>query len=393
MKEIEFSVMEGYASDANYLLPLLEAFEKEHHIHVNLIAIPWATAWAQNVKYALYGHGPDVSAVGSAWVGSLASMQALRPFTPQEVQALGGAEAYFKAIWQTGQLLSHPATWAIPWHGDVRILYYWKDLLKAAGLENFEEAFKTDSALVETLEKLQKAGYQSPLAITTQAIAQVLHEAAHWVWNAGGDFMSRDGKWVTFNQSEALTGFKNYFGLLPYVSPNTQQINSGDLFHARTSPIHIAGLWVPDYLTRVELKDQLGVAQLPRIGYTGGTSFVIWQYTLKERQAFELIQFLASQPPFDNRNLQRYNRLPTRREALNAPLAQNDPFNRTFLQAFQSGRSFPAMRLWGSIQDKLISEVAQIWAELFSNPDQDLETCLHKHLDPLAARLNAVLGN
>jgi multiple sugar transport system substrate-binding protein len=389
MKELEFSVMEGHPGEADDLLPLLETFEKEHHIHVNLVAIPWATAWAQNVKYGIYGHGPDVSAVGAGWVGSLASMQALRPFTPPEIQALGGAEAYFEAAWRTGQLLNNPATWAIPWRGDVRILYYWKDLLKAAGLGNFEEAFKTDSTLVETLETLQKAGYQSPLAITTQAISQVLQESAYWVWNAGGDFTSSDGKRVTFTQPEALAGFKNYFGLLPYVSPD----NPGTSFNNRTSPIHIAGLWVPDFLTQLELKNQLGVAQLPGIAYSGGTSLVIWQYTLKERQAFELIHFLASQPPFDSHKLQPYNQLSARREALNAPLAQNDPFNRTFLQAFQAGRSFPALRLWGSVQDKLISEVAQIWAELFANPDQDLEACLHKHLDPLAERLNMALGN
>jgi multiple sugar transport system substrate-binding protein len=393
MQEIEFSVMEGRAEETHDLLPLLDKFEKEHRIHVNLVTIPWKTAWAQNLKFGIYGNGPDVSAVGASWIGSLASMQALRPFSALEIQALGGADTYFESIWQVGHLINTPSTWAIPWLGDVRTLYFWKDLLEDSGIENFDEAFKTNVALVETLEKLKQNGYKYPLAITTQAISQVLHEAAHWVWSAGGDFISQDGRQVTFNEPKALDGLKKYFSLFPYISPDSLQIDSGDFFRERTSPVHIAGLWVPSNITKTKFKESLGVAKLPGIAYMGGTSLVIWQYTSKYKQAYELIQFLSSQPIFYNQNNQPYNQLPTRREALNAPATQNDPFNRTYLQAFQSGRSFPTLRLWGSMEDRLIPVISRIWAELFANPDLDLDVYLHQALDPLAERLNMVLGN
>jgi len=102
MVEIEFSVMEGAAGDANSLLPLLEAFEAEYHIHVNLIGIPWSKGWGEIAKFGIYGNGPDVSAIGTSWIGSLAAMQALRPFTPKQVKALGGAESFFETSWQIG---------------------------------------------------------------------------------------------------------------------------------------------------------------------------------------------------------------------------------------------------------------------------------------------------
>lgn len=57
----------------------------------------------------------------------------------------------------------------------------------------------------------------------------------------------------------------------------------------------------------------------------------------------------------------------------------------------QAGHIFPTMRLWGSIESKLITEIPNIWIDLFSDPGQDLETCLHKHLDPLAQRMNVAL--
>ena len=393
MQEIEFSVMEGHEEESRDLIPLMDEFEKKHHIHVNIVTIPWKTAWDQNVKYGIYGNGPDVSAIGASWIGSLASMQALRPFTQKEIQALGGADTYFESIWQVGKLMNNPTTWAIPWLGDVRVLYYWKDLLAKAGIENFDEAFKTDTALVETLEKLSKNGYNHPLAITTQSISQVLHEAAHWVWSAGGGFINQVGNQVTFSEPKALEGFKKYFSLLPYISPTSLEIDSGDFFHDRTSPVHIAGLWVPGNITDTELRDRLGVAKLPGIAYMGGTCLAIWQYTTKYQEAFELIRFLSSQPIFYNKNRQQYNQLPTRREALNSPITQNDLFNRTYLESFQSGRSFPTLRLWGLVEDNLIPVISNIWAELFASPDQDLDSCLHKHLDPLARRLNIILEN
>ena len=75
------------------------------------------------------------------------------------------------------------------------------------------------------------------------------------------------------------------------------------------------------------------------------------------------------------------------------PSIEYDPFHRIYLQALQIGRSFPAIRQWVSIEERLIIEIANIWEELFANPDQDLDACLHKHLDPLAQRLNILLGN
>ena len=392
MVEIEFSVVEGDLEAVNDLLPLMQEFEKQYHIHVNITAIPWDGAWAQNAKFAIYGHGPDVSTIGSSWLGSLASMEAVRHFTPTEVQALGSANAYFDSIWQVGLLLGDPNPCAIPWIGDVRVLYYWKGELKKMGVENFDEAFKTDAALVATLETLRKNGCKYPLAITTHAISQVLHEAAHWIWNAGGDFTSPDGKQVTFNQPKALDGLKNYFRLLPYINPETSQIAPSFFFDNKSSPLHIAGPWVPRNHTDAVSAGQLCAARLPGIAYIGGNSFIIWKYTAKYQQAFDLIRFLASQPIVHNKKNHQYFKLPTKSESLNAPITQNDPFNRIYLDAFQSGRSFPTLRLWGSIEDKLIPQIANIWAELFARPDQDLDACLHKHLDPLADRLNIVLG-
>lgn len=396
MNEIEFSVMEGAPGEANHLRPLLEAFEKQYHIHVNLVGIPWVRGWTEIAKFGIYGHGPDVSAVGTTWVGSLAAMQALRPFTPQQIRALGGAESFFESSWKTGFLPNDPTLWAIPWLGDAQVLYYWKEALEKAGIQDFDAAFATDAALVGTLEKLQKSGSAHPLALNVTNMDIILHEAAHWIWAAGGDFVSPDFRQVAFNQPAAIQGWKNYFSLRPFISPEWVKTGSasGDSFIARQSAIQLGGpyMGVSELVQRSGPNQELGIALAPQTAYIGGASFVLWQYSLLNQEAFELVRFLSSQPTSIPAS-PHSQELPTRRDALHMPSVENNAFHRIYLQAMQAGRSFPTMRLWGSIEDKLIVTTAKIWSELFTNPDMDLDACLHHYLDPLAGRLNIVLGN
>jgi multiple sugar transport system substrate-binding protein len=396
MREIQFSVMEGRPGSAQKLLPLLEAFEHEHHIHVNLMGISWMTGWTDIAKFGIYGSGPDVSCIGSTWLGSLAAMRAVRSFSPQQVQALGGEEAFFKPSWNSVFLPGESTPYAIPWLGDAMAIYYYKDVMKDAGIQDISTAFSTDDDFVGVLDKLQQAGYKHPLALTTTGINPViLHEAAHWLWGAGGDFIRSDARQTVFTDPAAMRGWRNYFGLRPYISPETLGAEfTGSLFVERKSPIHLGGpgLGITQRLSNLEWGRNLDVASAPGTAFVGGANLVIWNYSSRIEEAFELVRFLSSQSiniPVSPHGTD----LPTRREALSQPSVQADNIHLAFLQALQTGRAFPTIRLWGSVEEKLALCVRNIWADLFAYPGQDLDSCLHKHLDPLAHHLNNVLSN
>jgi multiple sugar transport system substrate-binding protein len=396
MVEIEFSVMENDPGTANRLLPLLQAFEAQYYIRVHLVIVPWDHGWTEIAKYGIYGHGPDVSEIGTTWIGSLAAMQALYPFTPQQVQAVGGAGAFFENSWRTGFLPNDPTPWAIPWLGDALVLYYWKDALEKAGIKDPQAAFASHAAMVETLKKLQKSGYPYPLSLTTKNQNRNLHEASSWIWNAGGDILSPDYKRVVFQEEAALQGLQEYFSLQPFVSPDSLNVPfSYNLFDADQSAVLIAGPsyhWGVERSQHPDWNERTASAPAFEKAYIGGSSLVIWKYSLRDQEAFELVRFLASQPtriPGSPHS----PLLPTRREALHIPSVAQDPFQQTYLRAMQTGHNFPTVRLWGSIEEKLDREIANIWAELFANPAQDIDACLHSHLDPLAERLNMALGS
>lgn len=396
MVELELSVMENNPGDIANLRPLLKIFEEQHRIRVNLVGITWSQGWTDIAKFGIYRHGPDVSAIGTTWIGSLAGMQALRPFTAPEIRALGGTEAFFEPSWQAGLMRGDPRLWAVPWLGDVMLLYFWEKTLVKAGLTDFQAAFVTDDALFNTLDTLQKSGLEYPLAINLNSNSILLHEAAHWVWNAGGDFISADGKSVAFDQPAALRGFHNYFSLKPYISPDLlTTAHTGSLFNTSQAAIHFAGPWLGSAAELDWGNDTPNVIALPGTTFTGGLSFVLWQYSLHPQEAFELIRFLATQPVQAPTSVY-HHQVPTRREALNVSLHENDVFHRgyaQYLKSIQNGRSFPAIRLWGAVEDKLRVGLSNIWIDLFDNPKQDLDECITKHLSPLARRLNMTLGS
>src|SRR3989304_9002660 len=93
-EELKFSRMAHGQDSIDALQSILTQFEAEKHIHVNLQPMSWEAGWAELVKFALHGNGPDVSEIGSTWVGSLAALNALRPFNVREIATVGGRYAF-----------------------------------------------------------------------------------------------------------------------------------------------------------------------------------------------------------------------------------------------------------------------------------------------------------
>lgn len=90
MAEIELSIMSRGPTTADDLRPLLEEFEVKNRTRVRLRIFEWDTAWADLVKVALYQDGPDVSEIGSTWLGSFVAMNALQQFSDREISLVGG---------------------------------------------------------------------------------------------------------------------------------------------------------------------------------------------------------------------------------------------------------------------------------------------------------------
>lgn len=394
MEEIAFSVFDHGADAIAHLRSLLAEFEQKQRIHVKLTVLPFEGAWSAMVRMALYLDGPDVSAVGTSWVGDFVRMDALRPFTEAEVRVLGSAESYLKASWQSALLPDERGLtqWAAPWLADARIVCYRRDVLEQAGIDT-TTAFQTPEQFASTLQKLPAAGVTMPLVIPTRSSQLAVHNLASFIWNAGGSFLDeRDGT-LAIDRPEALAGMRHYFGLGRYLTAAARgcdEAQSDEIFRTGRAAITFGGHWLlQDPRIDSQLHANLGVASLVGVPFVGGYHLVIWHFSRKTAAALKLVEFLAGQhapqsiyPAFG---------LPARVDILEqAPGLQVPPFT-AYAPLLKSGRSFPAGRMWGLIEKQLVDVLPAIWTDVLAAADPDLVAILDRHIVPLAHRLRLTL--
>lgn len=402
MTELELSIIDDSATDRNsepqvLLRKLLDEFEAQSGVHVRLTAHSWGNAWSELVKVALYGHGPDISEIGSTWVGSFVGMNELYPYSSEDIESLGGAVAFVPGLWQSGSLAGDNQVWAIPWTGSTRVIFYRRDILNRAGVDG-ETAFQSHENLVDSLEKLSAAGHTHPWQVPTQRTQNTLHFMTAWVWGAGGDFLSPDGRRCVFNQPNAVKGMSQYFGLerfLPRSSTGMSDVAAEAMFSEGLAAVTVAGqwmLWVQEHYAVPQVAENVGVALIPGIPFAGGSHLAMWRHSPHKSAALELIRFLTSRRVQIDYS-QATGQLPTRLDLLEDRSFSDNPLYETVLDGLQSGRSLPSITLWGLVEDKLADASARIWSDLLDGVDVNVEQVIHRHLDPLAERLNLTLGS
>jgi len=396
MADLELSIMSRGPATVADLQPLLDQFEAEQRVHVRLRVLNWETAWAELLKVALYQYGPDVSEIGSTWLSSFAAMDAFLPFVGLRASAAGDPSVFLPSLWQSGMLaqrVGEPASpWAIPWWADTRVIYYRRDLLAQAGIDLALGTFTTPEHLAQVLARLQAARVPIPWVVPTHQSRMTVHNVASWIWGAGGDFVTADGRHVLFEQPEAQAGIRAYLDLARFLAEPARGLNdtqSDALFAQGQAAMAISGPWLLQFASP-EVVAQAGVAFPPGVPFVGGSHLVLWKHAVYDTAAVKLIRFLTGRQ-VQSGFVRRSGLLPTRQDALSGPPFSDDPLYQVVAQGLRMGRSFPSVPLWGLVEEKLNEVLGHLWADLLADPGLDLDRAIAEHLEPLVNRLNLTL--
>jgi multiple sugar transport system substrate-binding protein len=395
MPDIEISV---YSRNPQYhakLRALLNQFEEQAGIHVNIRVLAPTNQWAELTKYGLYRHGPDISEVSTTRASNLAAMKGSRPFSQIDINRLEQDDPFATNYWETCRLYGDPQIWAVPWLGESYLIHYRRDLLEKAGLHP-ATAFQSHQAIDAAAAQLAAHGEDLPVELTMHYNRfALLHSLSSWVWTCGAEYCTQDGKRMLFNQPGFLDAARRYFSLLRHMSAEGRKLlatHSESLFLKGRSAITFGS---PNLLNRretavPETRENWAVAGLPGEHFTGGSNLVIWQYTYQDEVCLMLIDYLNSRPVLQEL-LPCSNTIPTRLSILNAPEVQSDPFHRVMAESIRTGRSYPTGALWGMIGDQLANALQAVGMDLVHKPDSSLEAVLHDAIDPLTKRLNRTL--
>lgn len=393
---IVFSVI---GTPTQELLKLLDEFQQIRNVQVKVEQMEWEDAWPKLLSYALSGKSPDVSHVGSTWVSSLVGMNAVRKFSQQEVEAMGGAKTFVAPAWQSAVV--DDSVYSIPWSSFTFLVYYRRDHVKAAGISE-EHAFDTAGDFLKTVESLKENKNASPLILPSgKPFLDRIHIAASWMWGAGGDYFSTDGRQVFLNRPETRAGLKSFFDLYRFISPEDYQLEyeqTLERFAKGSASAIIAECGYPIMLQQQnpDLLDKVGVHPLPGMPFVSGDNLIIWQEARhapdRERIALDLVSFLVSATA-QKRFSQSLQQFPVRHDsfdALNSPLEYLIPMLK---ETFENGRSYKPIRLWSRYEQQLGFAFDDITNDIITKQDLPIESILEVHLSRLQQRFSLLIGD
>ncbi|WP_240512320.1 extracellular solute-binding protein [Pseudoruegeria sp. SK021] len=175
-----------------------DEFKAESGIKVNYEQISWSVAFNRWLTAAQGGAAPDCADM--FWLHSFSAIGGDQ-YGPMPLNEYRDTWPTLEADFYEGSL--QDVNWSgdfygIPWRGDVRPLIYRKDIAEEAGLEG---APQTWDDLVTFAKAMQ--GYDANGNVTRWGMAlgpdTVTQGYVPFFWQAGGDFMTEDGRTATID--------------------------------------------------------------------------------------------------------------------------------------------------------------------------------------------------
>jgi multiple sugar transport system substrate-binding protein len=398
MIEIELSTIPDSQQESDTLAGLLDEFRLKNQVNVRVHNMTWGTAWPELMNIASYGRGADVSHIGSTWLSSLVLMNAVRAFTPKDIENMGGEQAFVGPAWNGGIVEEDKRLWSAPWTSYFYVVVYRRDLLEKLGIEE-NTAFRSNEAFSQTVEKLQNCDIKFPwlMPIILSPHTDYLHVGASFIWGAGGDFLSVDTTRSIFNQNKAIEGIKTYLSIeqasasAPVIMGNYECRDA--FLNGKAGAIVIDVRLAKELFSMAsdDLKPNIGISAISNVPWFGGGSLMIWRhvqgYPDRERAALALVNFLLSKEAQLKWQTETSS-LPSRLEAIKTAFPMGHPLSNIFDIVSKAGRPYRSVALWHRIEHQLSMMMGAMVKEARTDRQADLDQIVRQHVEPLAARLD-----
>jgi multiple sugar transport system substrate-binding protein len=399
--ELNFLTIADSPEDLQPLHQLLGSFESETLVKVPLQRIGWDRAWQTILMAAMEGKGPQLSQIGSTWTATLAMLEALRAFSEDEVNSMGGAHHFLPSAWETVKSQDRHEIWAIPWTIYTFVLFYRRDLLVRAGIDP-DQTFTTPQAMRDGFTRLRKDEIIPWAFPSLHPYADLVHIASSWARANGGDFITADGVKPLFAKPEACTGLMDFFELFRFIPQSLRGLSVEECTHAFArgeTAVLVGGVEVADELLQSpyavqEMRDNLEMTTLPGVPWIGGDHLVVWKNVLAdpehEKAALDLVSYL-SRKETQVQFFKIQNILPARSDAYDEITFSLDTTLPTVQRLLETGRPHPPVRLWRRIEAFLDEMLLEIGNRVIQTSTTDASETTKQMLGEYEQKLAAVL--
>ena len=337
----------------------VEDFQKDNpDAEVNVTAIPWEAAHDKLASAITSGKTPDVSLIGTTWMGEFAEAGGLDP-TPE---GLVDEADFFEGAW--GSTVVNDTSYGVPWYVETRVLYYRKDLAEKAG---WSEAPKTWDELKTFTKDLQsKGGVEHGINLQPGQTGS-WQSVLPFAWSNGAQMTNDSGTEYTIDSpemTEALEYYKSFFD--EGIAGPTRLLDPGELesgFAKGEFGSFISGPWHTGLVEDAGVtQDQYAVAPLPGKDAAPGTSFVgggdlaVFKDSDNRESAWKLVRWL-SQPEVQQDWYTTMGSLPAVKASWESGELAADPQLAVFGTQLETTLAPPAVPTWEQVAAGIDSDV------------------------------------
>jgi multiple sugar transport system substrate-binding protein len=315
---------------------------------VKVTAVPWEAAHDKISSAIAGGKTPDVSLIGTTWMGEFAKSGGLEP-TPK---GLVDQNAFYPGGWKS--TVVGDTSYGVPWYVETRVLYYRTDLAKKAG---WDHAPKTWDELQKFAADLKKAGVKYPVSLQPGQTGS-WQSVLPFAWSNGAQVANAAGTDYTIDSPEMTEALDYYKSFFDKGYSQTRMLDPGELengFAKGTYGSFISGPWhiglvedaglTPDKYTVAPLP---GKDSSPGTSFTGGGDLAVFKDAKNRDGAWKLVKWL-SQPPTQQKWYETLKDLPAVKGAWQSGTLADDPQLQVFGSQLDKAEAPPAVPTWEQV--------------------------------------------
>jgi multiple sugar transport system substrate-binding protein len=248
--------------DGDEMTALAERFSSENPCGVTVTHVAQPEYVQKLEAGAAAGQLPAMTAVRAINVAQLAARNVLKPFSPEATAVLGEdiASDLPEDLWNVG--LYKDERYSFPLDVHPLVMYYNKDLLAAAGVEEPGAEPWTREQFEDAVAKLEASGV-TPVSVGTAFQAAALWQAL--IRQYGGALTDEAGTTATYNSEAAVQALEKIKELHDKYTPEVS--GAGDtevnVFKQGNVGITFHGPW---WISDLQKLDFVGFAPMPTIG-------------------------------------------------------------------------------------------------------------------------------
>jgi multiple sugar transport system substrate-binding protein len=248
--------------DGDEMTALADRFSSENPCGVTVTHVAQPEYVQKLEAAAAAGQLPAMTAVRAINVARLAARNVLKPFSAEAMAVLGEdiASDFPEDLWNVGMYKGERYSFPLDVHP--LVMYYNKDLLAAAGVEEPGAEPWTREEFEDALSKLEASGV-TPLSLCTAFQAAALWQAL--IRQYGGSLTDEAGTTATYNSEAAVKALERIKELRDKYTPEVS--GTGDpevnVFKQGEAAITFHGPW---WISDLQKLPFTGFAPLPTIG-------------------------------------------------------------------------------------------------------------------------------